>query len=42
MKKLTKVKEELVRQEISCLKLSQDLGINHSQLSLMLNGWAHA
>ena len=39
MKKLTALREEMVRQDITSLKISQDLGINSCQFSLYLNGW---
>ncbi len=39
MKKLTALKEAMVRQDITSLKISQDLGINSCQFSLYLNGW---
>ena len=39
MKKLTALKAEMVKQNISSLKLCQDLGINSCVYSLYLNGW---
>ena len=39
MKKLTTLKAEMVKQNISSLKLSQELGINSCVFSLYLNGW---
>ena len=39
MKKLTALKEEMVRQDITSLKLSHNLGINSCVFSLYLNGW---
>ncbi len=39
MQKLTKLKEEMLRQEVTSLKLCQDLGINSCSFSLYLNGW---
>ena len=39
MMKLTELKAEIVRQNITSLKLCQDLGINSSVFSLYLNGW---
>jgi len=39
MKKLKALKEEMLRQEISSLKLSHDLHVNSCQFSLYTNGW---
>ena len=39
MNKLTALKAEMVRQNISSLKLCQKLGINSCVFSLYLNGW---
>lgn len=39
MKRLTALKAEMVRQNITSLKLCQDLGINSCVFSLYLNGW---
>ena len=39
MKKLTALKEEMVRQDITSLTISHAVGINSCQFSLYLNGW---
>jgi hypothetical protein len=39
MKKLVALKEEMIRQDITSLKLSNELRINPNQFSLYLNGW---
>ncbi len=39
MRKLTKLKAEMLRQNITSLKLCHDLSINPNVFSLYLNGW---
>ena len=39
MTKLIKLKQALIEQGISVLKISYDLGINPSLFSMYLNGW---
>ncbi len=39
MKKLTVLKTEMIKQNITSLKLCQDLGVNSCVFSLYLNGW---
>ena len=39
MKKLVLLKQEMIKQDVTSLKLSQAIGINPSILSLYLNGW---
>lgn len=39
MKKLIALKQEMIKQGISVLKISQDLGINPSLFSMYSNGW---
>jgi len=38
-RKLIALKQEMIRQGISTLKISQDLGINPSLFSMFTNGW---
>lgn len=38
-RKLIALKQEMVRQGISTLKISQELGINPSLFSMYTNGW---
>ena len=39
MKKLIALKQEMIKQGISVLRISQDLGINPSLFSMYTNGW---
>ena len=39
MKKLISLKQEMIKQGISVLRISQDLGINPSLFSMYTNGW---
>ena len=39
MKKLIALKQEMVKQGISVLRISHDLGINPSLFSMYANGW---
>ena len=39
MKRLITLKQEMIKQGISVLKISQDLGINPSLFSMYTNGW---
>ena len=39
MKKLIALKQEMIKQGVSVLRISQDLGINPSLFSMYTNGW---
>lgn len=39
MKKLIALKQEMIKQGMSVLKISQDLNINPSLFSMYTNGW---